>query len=77
MLGRIFFYYWEDGKALELVAQRGCGCPFPGDIQDWALDLVVGTLCMPSWGLELDDHEVLLQPKPFCDSMILYVGLMM
>lgn len=44
---------------------------------DRALDLVVGTLCMPSWGLELDDHEVLLQPKPFCDSMILYVGLMM
>ena len=26
--------YYEAGEALEQVAQRSCGCPLPGSIQD-------------------------------------------
>ena len=27
------FFYDKDGETLGQVAQRGCGCPIPGDIQ--------------------------------------------
>ena len=45
-------FHWEGGKALEQAAQRCCGCPIPGGIQDqvqwghgqliFVPDLVVG-----------------------------------
>jgi len=56
--------YSEGGKALEQVAQRSCGCPIPGNIQDqvgWAPrqpDIVpdlVGGNPTRSTELELDD----------------------
>ena len=34
ILGRIL--YSESGETLEQAAQRGCGCPLPGSIQDQA-----------------------------------------
>lgn len=56
------------------VAQRGCRCPIPGDIQDqagWGFDqhdLVVGVpvQCM---GVGLDGLQGPFQPKQFYDSM--------
>ena len=44
-LDRVVWYHSEGGDALEQVAQRGCGCPIPGDIQGQArLGVVLGSL---------------------------------
>lgn len=63
MLGRIFFYS-EGSGVLELVIQRGSGCPIPGGVQGlvgWgpgqtgiALNMELGALNEVG-GLELDD----------------------
>ena len=58
------------------VAQGGCGCHIPGGIQGQAgcgsgqPGLLVGDPAH-SRGLELDEHCGPLQPRPFCDAMIL------
>ena len=64
--------------AMEQVAQGGCGCPAPGGIQGQTgrgsgqPGLVVGDPAH-SRGLELDEHCGPFQPRPFCDSIFLYV----
>ena len=66
----------EGGDTLEQVAQGGCGCPIPGDIQGQAgcgseqPGLVIGNPA-PNRGLKLDDHYGPFQPRPFYDSMII------
>jgi len=50
---------------LEQAAERGCGCPTPGGVQDQ----VGGSACGKE--LELDDPWGPLQHKPFYDSMTL------
>ena len=62
------------GETLEQVAQRGCGWPLPGSIQGqagWGFEQpgLVGGVPAYSRGLELDDLEGPLQPKPFYASM--------
>jgi len=70
--------YQDCGDVLKLVAQSGCGCPIPEDVQDqvgWGpgqpglvLDKEVsGPACgreVGAWGP--------FQPEPFYDSMILW-----
>ena len=65
---------------LEQAAQRGCGCPVPGDVQGqvgWGpgqpglvLNVEVGSPACGR-GLGSDDPWGPFQPKPFYDSMIL------
>jgi len=51
----------HDGEELKQVAQRNCGCPIPGDVQDhfkWSTEQydMVETVSLPVAGaLELDD----------------------
>jgi len=62
-------FYWESGEVLEQAAQRGCGCPIPGDVQgqagwrpvqtDLVLDLAVVNPASGR-GLELGDHWAIL-----------------
>ena len=60
--------------ALEQVAQPGCGCPIPADIQGQAgcgsgqPGLVVGDPARGR-GLKLNDDCGPFQPRPFYDSM--------
>ena len=65
---------------LAQAAQRACGCPIPGGVQDqvgWGRGqpgLVLNVeVDGPAFGreLELHDHFGASQPKPFYDSMIL------
>ena len=62
---------------VEQVAQEGCGCPIPAGIQGHGCGsgqpgLVVGNPAR-SRGLELDEHCGPFQPRPFYDSMILFL----
>jgi len=65
---------YEDGEALEQVAQGGCGCPIPGGIQGQAgcgsgqPGLLVGDPARGR-GLKLNDHCGPFQPRLFYDSM--------
>ena len=61
---------------LEQVAQRDCGCPFPGSTQGqagWASEQpgLEGGVPAYSKGLEDNDLKGPFQPKPFYDSKIL------
>ena len=66
---------------LEQAVQSGCGCPVPGGVQGQAgwgpgqpglvFDMEVGgPTC--SRGLEIHDPQGPFQPRPFCDSVILF-----
>ena len=66
---------------LEQAVQRGCGCPVPGGVQGqvgWGPGQPVlvlngevgGPTC--SRGLEIHDPQGPFQPRPFCDSVILF-----
>ena len=53
---KIFFYY-EDGEALEQVAQRSCGCPIPGGVQGqdgWSSEQPKIVKGVPAHGRGLD-----------------------
>ena len=73
------FFHTEGGDALEQVAQGGCGCPIPGDIQGQAgcgfgqPGLLVGDSAH-SRGLELDEHCGPFQSRPFYGSMTIWSG---
>ena len=58
---------------LALAAQRSCGCPISGGIQvGWGTGQpeLVGGSPAHDRGLELDDLQGSLQPKPFYGSVI-------
>ena len=62
------------GGTLEQFAQRGCGCPLPGDVQGqagWGFEQpgLVGGVPSNSRELELDDPKHPFQPKPYYDSI--------
>jgi len=62
------------GETVELVAQRGCGCPLPGSIQGQAglgfeQPGLVGGVSACSRGMELDDLKGPFQPKPFYEEV--------
>jgi len=75
------FIHWEGDEVLELVAQRGYGCPIPRGVWlDWVGPWATWSSSWPSgWqpclqlrGWNLMILEVPSKPKPFCDSVILW-----
>jgi len=66
----------KGGKALSQVAQRGGGCPVPGDVQE----KMESELPDQAVGVSVHCRELAwtafkgpLQFKRFCDSMILWL----
>jgi len=62
-------------RALEQVAQGGCGFSFSGDIQDppghGPVQPALGNRALAG-GLDQMIHRGAFQPLPFCDSVIFY-----
>jgi len=65
----------EGGETLEQVAQWGCECPLPGNIQDqtgWGCEQLGLERGVPAYSraVELGDLKDPFQPKPLYDSII-------
>ena len=71
-------FFTESGEVLAQAAQRGCGCPIPGGVQDWAgwgpgePGLVVHVeFGSPACGRGVGRYVILDIPSNPCRSVIL------